>query len=59
MSLDDILDLADRFGRDIPDSLKVLRNEHETPGIDMALFDEAPGLLRTAAGVVLFTKPHW
>ena len=27
LSLDDILDLADRFGRDIPDSLDMLWNE--------------------------------
>ena len=26
--LDDILDLADRFGRDVPDSLQMLWNRH-------------------------------
>ena len=35
LSLDDILDLADRFGRDIPDSLDMLRNEQEVLGIDV------------------------
>src|SRR5436190_17653176 len=53
LSLDDILDLADRLGRDIPDSLDMLGNEQEMVGIDMPLLDEASGLLRAATGVVL------
>src|SRR6267142_2401608 len=53
LSLDDILDLADRFGRDIPYPLDVLRNKQEVMRIDMPRFDEAPGLLRAATGVVL------
>ena len=51
LPLDDILDLADCFGRDIPNPLKMQWNEHKLPGIDMPLFDESPGLLRTATGV--------
>src|SRR5258707_10521542 len=53
LSLDDILDLADRFGRDIPYPLDVLRNKQEVMRIDMPRFDEAPGLFRAATGVVL------
>jgi hypothetical protein len=53
LSLDDILDFADRLGRYLTDSLKVIGNEHEIVGIDMPLFDEAPGLLVAAAGIVL------
>ena len=53
LTLDDILDLADRLGRDIPDSLDMLWNKHEVSGIDVPGFDEASGLLRAPAGVVL------
>ena len=37
LPLDDILDLADRFGGRIPDSLDMLGNEQEMMGIDMAV----------------------
>src|SRR5947209_6960795 len=53
LSLDHGFDLADRFGRDIPDSLDMLRNKQEMVGIDVPLLDEAPSLLRAATGVVL------
>lgn len=53
LTLDDILDLADRFGRDLPDLRDMLWNEHEVSGVDVPGFDEASGLLRTAAGVFL------
>src|SRR5262249_1774123 len=53
LALDDILDLADRFRRDIPNALKMLWNEEEIPGIDMPFFDEASRFLRAAAGIVL------
>ena len=43
LTLDDILDAADRFGRYIPDSLYMLGNEHEVRRINVSLFDEAPG----------------
>src|SRR5882762_3709330 len=36
LSLDDILNLAERFGRDIPDPFDMLRNEQELTGIDVA-----------------------
>jgi hypothetical protein len=51
LSLDDILNLAGRFRRDIPNALNVLGNEHEIPGINMPVLDEAPSLLRAATGV--------
>src|SRR5262245_57369560 len=35
LPFDDILNLADRFRRNVPDALDVLWNEHEIPGIDM------------------------
>ena len=53
LPLDDVLDLADRFGSDILDSFDMLRNEPEIMGIDVALLDETLGLLWTAAGIVL------
>src|SRR5260370_35643491 len=53
LSLDDILNLADRFGRDVPDALDMLWNEQQVVRIDMPLLDEAPGLLRAATRVVL------
>ena len=59
LSLDDILNLADRFGRDVPDALDILWNEQQVVRIDMPLLDEAPGLLRAATRVFLFTRPHW
>src|SRR5438552_691704 len=52
LSFNDIFDLADGCGRGVADSLDVLRNEQEVVGIDMAVFDEPPGLLWAAAGVV-------
>src|SRR5438132_5932920 len=53
LSLDDILNLADRFGRDVPDALDMLWNEQQVVRIDMPLLDEAPGLLRAATRIVL------
>ena len=53
LSLNDILDFADRFGSDIPDPLDMLRNKQEMVRIDVAVLDEAPGLLWAAAGIVL------
>jgi hypothetical protein len=53
LSLDDILDLTDRCGRDVADALDVLKDEQEMVGIDVAGCDEAPGLLGAATGVVL------
>src|SRR2546430_16252766 len=53
LSLDDILNLADRFGRDVPDALDMPWNEQQVVRIDMPLLDEAPGLLRAATRVVL------
>src|SRR5258707_3690707 len=53
LSLNDILDLTDSFGGDIADSLDVLRNEQQMMRVDVSVVDEAPGLLWTAAGVVL------
>src|SRR5438132_5340863 len=48
LSLDDILNLADRFWRDVPDALDMLWKEQQVVRIDMPLLDEAPGLLRAA-----------
>src|SRR4029077_4196604 len=53
LPLDDILNLADGVRRDIPDALNVPWNEQEIPGIDVPLLDEAAGLLRATAGIVL------
>src|ERR1700726_4910541 len=53
LPLDDILNLADRVWRDIPDALNVPWNEQEIPGIDVPLLDEAAGLLWATAGIVL------
>src|SRR5258707_14148235 len=53
LSLDDILNLADRFGRDVPDALDMPWNEQQVVRIDMPLLDEAPGLLRAATRGVL------
>src|SRR5258707_13829087 len=53
LSLDDILNLADRFGRDVPDALDMLWNEQQVVRIDMPMLDEAPSLLRAATGIVL------
>src|SRR5438046_1064950 len=43
LSFNDIFDLADGCGRGVADSLDVPRNEQEVVGIDVAVFDEAPG----------------
>ncbi len=53
LSLDDILDRADRCGRDGTNSLDMLGNEQEVVRIDMPMLDEAPSLLRAATGVLL------
>ena len=53
LSLDDVLDFADRLGRDIADALDMLRNEQEMVRINMPLLDEAAGLSWAATGVVL------
>src|SRR3954447_24515545 len=44
LTLDDVLDVADRRRRDGADSLDVLRNEQKVVGIDVAVFDEPPRL---------------
>ena len=59
LTLDDILELADRLGRDIPDSLEMLWNEHEVSGIDVPRFNEARVLFGHRQGLFLFTRPHW
>jgi hypothetical protein len=53
LPLNCVFDLADSLGHDIPDSLDMLWYEQEVPGIDVSGFDEASGLLGTAAGVAL------
>ena len=57
LSLNDILDVADRLRRDIPDSLDVLRNEQEMVGIDMPMLMK-PRVLAQRQGLFLFTRPH-
>src|SRR3954467_9707077 len=56
LTLDDVLDLADRRRRDGADSLEVLWNEQEVVWIDVAVFDEPPRLLGAATGVVRVHK---
>src|SRR5438874_2239776 len=53
LSLDDIFDFPARLSSDILDVLDVPRNEQEMMGIDVARLNEALGLLRTPAAVVL------
>src|ERR1700722_876446 len=53
LPLDDIVNLTDRVRRDIPDALDMPWNEQEIPGIDVPLLDEAVGLLRATAEIVL------
>src|SRR5581483_6568514 len=48
-----ILDLPDRFARDISDALDMLRYEQQPVRVDMAMLDEAASLLRATAGVGL------
>jgi hypothetical protein len=53
LSLDHILDLADRFGHNVADSLDMKWDEQEFLRINVPCVDEASGLLRATAGVVL------
>src|SRR4051812_4308746 len=57
LSLHDILDFADRFTSNIPDSLDMLWHEQQVLRIDMALLDEAPSLFRAATGIALVHEP--
>src|ERR1043165_2479268 len=53
LPLDGVVDGADHFGSDLPHFLHMLRDEQKALGIDVAAFDEAAGLLGTAAGIAL------
>src|SRR5262249_1066128 len=53
----DIFDLADCFRGGVLDSLDMEWHEPEMIGIDVPRLDESPGLLWTAAGVVLIHQP--
>jgi hypothetical protein len=57
LSLDDIVDFADRFACHFAYFLEVFGNEAEMLGIDVALFDETARLLRTTAGIGLVHEP--
>src|SRR3954447_22390416 len=52
LSFNDILDLVDHSGCDIPNPLDMLGNEQEMVGIDVTVLDEATSLLRAATGIV-------
>lgn len=51
LSFNDILDFVNHCRCDIPNSLDMLGNEQEMVGIDVAVVDEATGLLRAATGI--------
>ena len=51
LSLNNILDFVNRCRCDIPNSMDMLGNEQEMVGIDVAVVDEATGLLRAATGI--------
>lgn len=57
LSFNDILDFVDHCRCDIPNSLDMLGNEQEMVGINVAVVDEATGLLRAATGVVRVHQP--
>ena len=51
LSFYDILDFVNRCRCDIPNSLDMFGNEQEMVGIDVAVVDEATGLLWAATGI--------
>src|SRR6266404_8806167 len=53
LSLDDIVDFADRFAGDIPDMLDMLRDEQQPVRVNVPLLDEAACLLRAPARIAL------
>ena len=53
LSLDDIVDFADRFAGDIPDMLDVLRDEQQPVRVNVTLLDEAARLLWAPARIAL------
>src|SRR5258708_25225533 len=53
LSLNNVLNLAERLGGGIPDPLDMLRDKQQVIWIDVTGLNEALGLLCAAAGVVL------
>ena len=51
LALNHVLNLSDRFARDIPHPFDMLRNKQQPVWINMAMLDKATSLLWTTAGV--------
>ena len=59
LTVEDVLDLANRAGRGLPNPPNVNGNEEQVIRIDVTGVDEPFVFLGQRHGFLEFTKPHW